>query len=107
MIPAAAATVALVAVNAGKAKQLYRAINNNGKQATLPAMIARTKEGLLGKNNWVNGNMKAFISADALVMDAVAVAGGYVGGEIIKKYAPGVIKRPLGKIAKKIPKVFD
>jgi len=106
MIPAAAATAALVAVNIGKVGNLYKAINNNGKQATLDLMLKRTKQGLTGQNNWVNKSMKAFISTDALVTDALAVAGGYVGGEIVKKYAPGVIKRPLGKIAKKIPKVI-
>lgn len=54
-----------------------------------------------------NQSWKKYISVPQLVNDAAFVAGGYVAGEVVKKYAPGVIKRPLGKIAKKIPKVFD
>lgn len=104
-IAPAAATVALVAVNAGKLKNLAGAITNANRDP-IGKWPSRAIDGLTGKNSWVNGTMKKFISADALVTDAVAVAGAYAAGELVRKYAPTMVKKPLGKIAKKIPKVF-
>ncbi len=47
-----------------------------------------------------------YVTKDQLVKDGLYLAGGYMGGELVKKYAPAFIKKPLGKIAKKIPKVI-
>ena len=38
--------------------------------------------------------------------DVIYGAGGLVVGAAIKKFAPSFIKSPMGKLAKKIPKVF-
>lgn len=101
-IPAAAATVALVAAN-------YNGIKTAWNYAKTSSSAGLTK-GLynLAMTNGAGAKAarSALIGKQALIRDAVAVAGGYVAGEVAKKYAPGVIKRPMGKLAKKIPKVF-
>ena len=101
-IPGAAATAALVAVNYPNIVGLVHAINNNG--AAKPAEMI--KRAIPGNSGWVTERYGKFVSKDALITDAAAVAGGYIAGEVIKKYAPGIIKRPIAKISKKIPKVF-
>lgn len=101
-IPGAVATVALAAVNTKNITSLAHAITNNG-QAKPAEMITRA---IPGNNSWVLGQYKDFITKDQLITDAAAVAGGYIAGWAIKKYMPSVIKTPLGKIAKKIPKVI-
>jgi len=99
------ATAALVAVNVDNIKQLTKAVTNNGKEG-LSGSVGRVTAAITQGNDWISKRTKAFIAPKALVMDGVALAGGYLAGEIVKKYAPGVVKRPLGKIAKKIPKVI-
>lgn len=56
--------------------------------------------------NTKNTYYKKFVNRDQIIKDIEYFAGGYVLGEVAKKYAPGVIKRPLGKISKKIPRVI-
>lgn len=104
-IPAAAATVALAAVNVNNFKGLMRSVSNNGRSpiADYPARFYR---GFTGKNDWVSENMKKFVSSESLVKDGIAIVGGYIGGELVRKYAPTVLKKPIAKIAKKIPKVM-
>lgn len=46
------------------------------------------------------------IQPDRLKQDAMYGVGGYAAGWAIKNYAPKIVKEPLGKIAKKIPKVI-
>lgn len=46
------------------------------------------------------------VQVDTLKKTAIYAAGGYVAGEVIKRYAPKIIKTPAGKIAKKIPRFF-
>ena len=46
------------------------------------------------------------IQPERLKQDAINAAIGYGAGWAIKNYAPRVVKEPLGKLAKKIPKVF-
>lgn len=104
-IAPAMATVALVAVNAGKLKRAFAAVTNNGK-ASIGQYPKNFIDGVTGASPFVQSQMKPLVEADALVTDAVAIAGGYVGGEIVRKYAPTVIKKPLAKLAKKIPKVI-
>lgn len=101
----AAATVALVAVNAGRIKNLANAVTNNGNDP-ISKWPGRLAGGFTGSNNWIHNSLKKFVATDALATDALAVVGGYAGGELVRKYAPTMIKKPLGKIAKKIPKVF-
>ena len=99
-IPAAAATVALAAVNATAIKNAVDYIG------TASSVTKGIQNYTMGQGAGAKKLRAQLIGKDALIRDAVAVAGGYVAGEIVKKYAPGVIKRPMGKIAKKIPKVF-
>lgn len=99
-IAPAMATVALAAVNAGKVKKIWNnATYNTGMN--LGKIIHRVKT-----DNGTHKAMREIVSTNALVSDAVAVAGGYIGGEVVRKYAPTVIKKPLAKLAKKIPKVI-
>lgn len=95
-IPAAAATVALAAVNVDAVKQYANYFKSYGSVVNMPNPAGA----------FVNRMQKTFINKQQIIKDAAAIAGGYVGGEIVKKYAPAVIKSPMGKIAKKIPKVF-
>ena len=92
-IPAAAATVALVAANAKPIKNFVNISNQWGWFKNPKAVAIHVKD-------------SGLLSQQQLVKDAMAVAGGYIGGEVVKKYAPSVIKSPLGKLAKKLPKVF-
>ncbi len=92
-IPAAAATVALVAANVQPIKNFVNISNQWGWFKNPRAVAIHVKD-------------SGLLSQQQLVKDAVAVAGGYIGGEVVKKYAPSVIKSPLGKLAKKLPKVF-
>lgn len=96
-IPAAAATVGLVAANADLLKRTMDKVNADGVKA-IPYIIT-------GKDSNYKWLRNQFIASDRLIKDGIYYAGGYLGGEIIKKYAPAVIKNPLGKLAKKIPKV--
>lgn len=93
MIPAAAATVGLVAANVNNFKVDANIIGNRG--------LATTAKNAISWNLY-----KKYISTDQLTKDAIGFVGGYVAGAVVQKYAPSVIKSPLGKIAKKIPKVF-
>lgn len=103
-IAPAMATAAFVAVNVPAIKGAWGAITNNGR-AKIGEYPERILAGFTGKG-WVNDSYKRFINADSLVKDAAAIAGGYLGGEIIRKFAPTAIKKPIAKIAQKLPKVF-
>lgn len=96
-IPAAAATVGLVAANADNLKRTMNLISQDGVKA-IPNLV-------MGKGNNYQWLRQQYISGDQLVKDAAYYAGGYLGGELVKKYAPSVIKTPLGKLAKKIPRM--
>ena len=93
-IPSAAATVGLVLANADNIKSDIKYVQKFGVKR------------FLTKGQMQEKRYAKYIDAGQLVNDALYTAGGYVAGEIAKKYAPGVIKRPMGKIAKKIPKVI-
>lgn len=56
-------------------------------------------------NTYKNAAVQA-IQPDRLKQDALYGIGGYAAGWAIKNYAPKIVKEPLGKIAKKIPKVI-
>lgn len=49
---------------------------------------------------------RAAIQPDRLKSDAIHAVGGYAAGWAVKNYAPRIVKEPLGKIAKKIPRVL-
>lgn len=91
-IAPAMATVALAAANAQNLKDTADAFKKYGISKGAAVIMDR---------GW-----QKFVTKDQLIKDGVAVAGGYIGGELVKKYAPSVIKKPLGKLAKKIPKVI-
>lgn len=83
-IPSAAATVGLAYANKDVIMGMLNDISVNGaknavRQAIQPEQLKKT---------------------------AIYTVGGMVAGEAIKKFAPSVIKTPLGKVAKKIPKVI-
>ena len=88
-IPAA---MALVAANADNIKHVVNNIQTHGLTKSAKYYLTNSK------------GYGRFIGADQLVKDAMYYAGGYVAGEIAKKYAPSVIKTPMGKLAKKIPR---
>lgn len=94
MIPGAAATLGLFLAN----KDYI--VNDVGYFVKYG--VSKGVNSVINKKSW-----KKYMTVDQLAKDAIYTAGGYVAGEVAKKYAPGVIKRPLGKLAKKIPKVFD
>lgn len=91
-IAPAMATVGLVAANAANIGDTIGAIKKYGMSKGVSVIADR---------GW-----QKFVTKDQLVKDGLYLAGGYIGGEIVKKYAPSVIKKPIGKIAKKIPKVI-
>ncbi len=91
-IPAAMATVGLVAANIPQLKVGLKNIQSRGAIGAV--------------NHFVNdGAYKKYIEFNALKKDAIYYAGGYLAGEAIRRYAPKMIKAPLGKLAKKIPRV--
>lgn len=98
-IPSAMATVALVATQADNLKNLYNAVTRNGN-----ANLSEIPKQIMSANT--QRAAKKFVTVQNITTAGLALAGGYVAGEVVKTYAPGVIKRPLGKIAKKIPKVI-
>lgn len=99
-IAPAMATVALAAVNYGPVK---KAIGEATQDGFNPAKILNR---VMNDKNGATKAVKQLVSSKQLVNDAAAIAGGYIGGEIVRKYAPTVIKRPIAKLAKKIPKVI-
>lgn len=96
-IPAAMATVSLVYANADNLKRFADKIGADGVKA-IPNLV-------MGQGNDYKWLRQQFTKGDQLVKDAAYYAGGYLGGEVVKKYAPSVIKTPLGKLAKKIPRM--
>lgn len=75
--------------------------------------------GLVAANRWAIGRLiespnlyqlkneaKRAISADKLKQDVIYGAAGMIAGEAIRRFAPSFIKTPMGKLAKKIPKVI-
>lgn len=97
-IPGAGATVGLVIANANALKELGGAVSTHG---AIPMANSLIKDPA-SRGYWV----KKFVSSDALVKSAVGLAGGYVAGEAVKKFAPGIIKKPIGKLSKKVPRVI-
>lgn len=91
-IAPAMATVALAAANAQNISDTVGALKKYGVSKGVAVIADR---------GW-----QKFVTKDQLVKDGIYLAGGYMGGELVKKYAPAFIKKPLGKIAKKIPKVI-
>ena len=83
-IPAAAVTVALVAAN---------------KDPIMNAVNTMSIDG-------VKNSIRAAVTPEQIKKDVIYGASGLVAGAAIKKFAPKFIKSPLGKLAKKIPKVF-
>lgn len=83
-IPAAAVTVGLVVAN---------------KDPILNAVNTMSIEG-------VKQSVRMAVTPDQIKKDVIYGAGGLVVGAAIKKFAPNFIKSPMGKLAKKIPKVF-
>lgn len=91
-IPAAMATVGLVAANIPQLKVGMKNIQTRGVIGAV--------------DHFVNdGAYKKYIEFNALKKDAIYYAGGYLAGEAVRRYAPKMIKAPLGKLAKKIPRV--
>lgn len=82
-IPAAAATIGMAAANLGPIQTIVNNMTVSGVKSAISA--ATTKE--------------------ALIKTGIYTAGGYVAGEVVRRYAPSIIKTPMAKIAKKIPKV--
>lgn len=83
-IPAAAATVGVVIANKDPIMNVVndmsiQGVKNSAKYALQPEQIKKT---------------------------VVYGAAGLMAGAAIKKFAPRFIKTPLGKVAKKIPKVI-
>ena len=92
-IPAAMATAGLVLANAGNIKEDLNKISQIGLGKMAKVYVPR-------------GYYKKYMNGGQLVNDALYTVGGMIAGEAVRKYAPTIIKKPLGKIAKKIPKVF-
>ena len=92
-IPAAMATAGLVFANAKNIKEDIDKIGQIGLGKMAKVYIPR-------------GYYKKYMNGGQLVNDALYTVGGMIAGEAVRKYAPSIIKKPLGKIAKKIPKVF-
>ena len=82
-IPAAAVTVALVAAN---------------KDPIMNVVNTMSVEG-------VKQSIRAAVTPEQIKKDVIYGASGLVAGAAIKKFAPKFIKSPLGKLAKKSPKV--
>lgn len=91
MIPAAAATVGLAYANKDYLKYTMTVLTNGSK--------------FDDKINWAMRNYPNMLKSDRLVKDAVYMGAAYLGGSVIQKYAPSVIKKPLGAISKKIPRI--
>lgn len=102
-IPSAMATVGLVAVNFDGLKKVYNYVTTSSPQG---GVIKGVQNFLFTNGAGAKTARSALISKDALIKDGIAIAGGYIGGEVVKKYAPTVIKKPVGLLAKKIPKVI-
>lgn len=83
-IPAAAVTVALVAANKDPIMNVVNTMSIDG----------------------VKNSIRAAVTPEQIKKDVIYGASGLVAGAAIKKFAPKFIKSPLGKLAKKIPKVF-
>ena len=93
-IAPAMATVGLVLANADHIKNDFNKIQQQGP--------VRFTKNFVGDGAYY----RKYIQGNQLVNDAIYTAGGYIGGELIRKYAPAMIKKPIAKIAKKIPKVI-
>ena len=91
-IPGAMATVGLILANKQEIKNVMN-YNQGTLKGTMDAAVRVVKSGRL-------------FTLDQLAKDAAYMAGGYVGGEVVKKYAPSVLKKPIAKISKKIPKII-
>lgn len=91
-IPSGMATAGLILANATPLKKELSRIQNQG-------LINATK-------NFMKNDYKDFIKTDLLIADAMYLGGGYILGSVIQKYAPNVIKKPIGKLSKKMPRVI-
>ena len=95
MIPAAAATVGLAVALAGPVKTELTKIKSVGVKRCITDMMDTS-----------GGAFNRWLGKDQLIKDGVGLIGGYTAGYLVKKYGPTAVKGPLGKIAKKIPKVI-
>lgn len=95
MIPAAAATIGLVAANVNPIKIEMSKIKNVGLKRSITDLMDTS-----------GGAFNRWFGKDQLIKDGIGFVGGYVAGYLGKKYLPTAIKTPLGKIAKKVPKVI-
>ena len=84
MIPAAAMTVGLVAANKDAIMNVVNDMSVNG----------------------VKNSIRYAVQPEQIKKDVIYAGAGLVAGAAIKKFAPNFIKTPLGKLAKKIPKVI-
>lgn len=83
-IPAAAATVGVVIANKDP---ILNMVNNPSIEGA-------------------KASVKYALQPEQVKKTVIGGAAGLVAGAAIKKFAPKFIKTPLGKVAKKIPKVF-
>ena len=92
-----------------------RRTNTGVKQ--LPA--AGLTVGLVAANRWAIGRLiesptlnqlkneaRRAVTPEKIKQDVVYGLGGMIAGEAIRRFAPAFIKTPMGKLAKKIPKVI-
>ena len=81
-----------------------------GAAATIGAAVAMKEPIMTVINNMSVSGVKTAaqqaVQVDTLKKTAIYVGGAYVAGEVIKRYAPKIIKTPAAKIAKKIPRLF-
>lgn len=83
-IPAAAATVGLVASHMNSVDYMLRNPNLHAAKETA----------------------KYLLKPEEIKKSLIGAGVGYLAGVGIKKFAPKIIKTPAGKLAKKIPRVF-
>lgn len=100
-IPGAMATAALVAVNYDGLVKAADYVQKSSSQG----LVKGVENFAMGTGSGAKQARARLIGKEALVKDAIAIGGGYLAGEIVRKYAPSVIKKPIAKISKKIPRV--
>ena len=91
-IPKAMATAGLVLANVPQLKVGLRNIQQRGIIGAVDHVIQ-------------DGAYKKYIEPGAIKKDLIYYAAGYLAGEGVRRYAPGIIKAPIAKLAKKMPRV--
>lgn len=91
-IPAAMATAGLVLANVPQLKVGLRNIQQRGIMGAVDHVIQ-------------DGAYKKYIEPGAIKKDIIYYGAGYLAGEAVRRYAPGFIKAPIAKLAKKMPRV--